>query len=48
MVCLDRRLRCILLMSNDVRAERAFEVLAVPVLGPTGPPWRWEYPRASN
>jgi len=43
-VCLDRGRRCVVLLSNDVRAERIFEPLAEHILGPTGLPWRWEYP----
>lgn len=32
-----------MILSNDVRAERAFPRLAAFVLGETGVPWRWEY-----
>jgi hypothetical protein len=46
MVCLEQRQRCILIMANDVRAERQFPELVEGLLGPTGAPWRWEYPEA--
>ena len=44
LVCLDRRRRCMLILSNDVRAERAFPALVRAALGETGVPYRWEYP----
>ena len=44
LVCLERRQRCVLILSNDVRAERAFPTLVRAVLGETGVPYRWEYP----
>lgn len=44
LVCLQRRERCVLILSNDVRAERAFPLLVRAVLGETGVPYRWEYP----
>ncbi|RYG88558.1 MAG: class C beta-lactamase-related serine hydrolase [Alphaproteobacteria bacterium] len=44
LVCVERRQRCVLIMSNDVRAERAFPALVRAVLGETGVPYRWEYP----
>jgi len=42
-VCVERRRRCVVLLSNDVRAEKAFPRLVDAILGPTGLPWRWEY-----
>ena len=42
-VCLERGRRCVVLLSNDVRAEAAFPGLVRAVLGETGLPWRWEY-----
>ena len=42
-VCLERGRRCVVLLSNDVRAERAFREIAELILGPTGMPWDWEY-----
>lgn len=44
LVCLERRKRCVLILSNDVRAERAFPMLVSSILGETGVPYRWEYP----
>lgn len=44
MVCLERRQRCVVILSNDVRAEGKFPALVETLLGPTGAPWRWEYP----
>lgn len=43
LVCVERRRRCVVILANDVRAERAFPHLAAFVLGETGAPWRWEY-----
>lgn len=42
-VCLERGRRCVVLLSNDVRAEAAFEGIVETLLGPTGLPWAWEY-----
>jgi CubicO group peptidase (beta-lactamase class C family) len=44
-VCLERSRDCVVILSNDVRAERAFPRLVHLVLGETGVPWRWEYGR---
>ena len=44
MVCIERRRRCVVILSNDVRAEAAFSALVEAILGPTGLPWAWEYP----
>lgn len=44
LVCLSERQRCVLILSNDVRAEKAFPALVRAVLGETGVPYRWEYP----
>lgn len=44
LVCLERRKRCVLIMSNDVRSESAFPALVRAALGETGVPYRWEYP----
>lgn len=43
MVCLERGRRCVVILANDVRAERAFPGLVRAVLGETGAPWMWEY-----
>ncbi len=42
-VCVERRRRCVVILSNDVRAEPAFPRLVRAVLGETGAPWSWEY-----
>lgn len=42
-VCLEAGQRCVVMLANDVRAERLFPALARKVLGPTRMPWRWEY-----
>ena len=44
--CVERGRRCVVILSNDVRAERAFPRLVDSILGDTGLPWRWEYPDA--
>lgn len=44
LVCLKEGLRCVLILSNDVRAEPAFPALVRIALGETGVPYRWEYP----
>ncbi len=43
-VGLEAGRRSVVLLSNDVRAEPAFPALVEAILGPTGTPWRWEYP----
>jgi CubicO group peptidase (beta-lactamase class C family) len=42
-VCLEARKRCVVVLSNDVRAEPAFPALVRSILGETGLPWAWEY-----
>ena len=44
MVCIEARQRCVVILSNDVRAEAAFPKLVETLLGPTGFAWQWEYP----
>lgn len=43
LVCVLRGRRCVLILSNDVRAEPAFPALVRRALGETGMPWAWEY-----
>jgi CubicO group peptidase (beta-lactamase class C family) len=43
LLCLERGQRCVLMMSNDVRAEGLYPHIATLLLGPTRMPWRWEY-----
>jgi CubicO group peptidase (beta-lactamase class C family) len=42
-ICLERGLRCIVLLSNDVRTEAAYPKIVRAVLGDTGMPWSWEF-----
>lgn len=42
-VCVQRRKRCVLILSNDVRSEAAFPRLVKFAIGETGMPWAWEY-----
>jgi hypothetical protein len=42
-VCVEARRRCVVFLSNDVRAEAAYARLVKFVLGETGAPWRWHY-----
>ena len=42
-ICLENRQRCVVMLANDVRAERIYPELARLVLGETGMPWTWEY-----
>ncbi len=43
LVCVEARQACVVLLSNDVRAEKAFPALVAFILGETGAPWDWEY-----
>ena len=42
-VCLERQKSCVVILSNDVRAEQLFPGIVNIVLGETGMPWSWEY-----
>jgi CubicO group peptidase (beta-lactamase class C family) len=42
-VCVEAGQRCVVILSNDVRAEPAFPALVASILGDTGVPWTWEY-----
>jgi CubicO group peptidase (beta-lactamase class C family) len=42
-VCVESRKSCVVILSNDVRAEAGFPRLVKFLLGETGVPWRWEY-----
>lgn len=42
-VCIERRKTCVVILSNDVRAEPMFPAITKLVLGETGMPWAWEY-----
>jgi len=43
MVCIEKTRKCVLILSNDVRAEARFAELVRAVLGDTGVPYDWEY-----
>lgn len=43
MVCVERRRACVVLLSNDVMAERLYPAIVRRVLGETGVPFTWEY-----
>lgn len=43
LVCLERSRRCVLILSNDVRAEAGYADLVRFILGDTGVPYDWEY-----
>jgi CubicO group peptidase (beta-lactamase class C family) len=42
-VCQQARRRCVVLLSNSVRAERIYARIVAAVLGETAMPWWWEY-----
>jgi hypothetical protein len=42
-ICIESRKRCLVLLSNDVRAERIYPDLTQAILGQTRLPWTWEY-----
>ena len=42
-LCLRTKERCVVMLANDVRAERIYPELARFVLGETRMPWHWEY-----
>lgn len=41
-VCVERNRRCVLFLSNDVRAEGLYQSLTEATLGDPGMPWSWE------
>jgi CubicO group peptidase (beta-lactamase class C family) len=41
-ICVDTARRCVLYLSNDVRAERLYQRLTEATLGDPGMPWSWE------
>ena len=43
LVCIENGERCVLILANDVRAEKAFPMLVRTVLGDNGVPYGWEY-----
>lgn len=42
-ICLESGKRCLVMLANDVRAERIYPELSRFVLGDTRMPWAWEY-----
>lgn len=42
-VCVEREQDCLVILANDVRAEKAFPDLVGHLLGKTGVPYDWEY-----
>jgi CubicO group peptidase (beta-lactamase class C family) len=42
-LCLRSEQRCVVMLANDVRAERIYPALARFILGDTKMPWHWEY-----
>lgn len=46
-VCVEKGRRCVVILSNDVRAETQFPALVRAALGETGAPWTWEYGSAA-
>lgn len=43
LICIENQKRCLVLLSNDVRAEKIYPELTLFILGETGMPWQWEY-----
>jgi CubicO group peptidase (beta-lactamase class C family) len=41
-ICVDTSRRCVVFLSNDVRAERLYQRLTEATLGDPGMPWFWE------
>jgi len=41
-ICVERARRCVLYLSNDVRAESLYQRLTEATLGDPGMPWSWE------
>lgn len=42
-ICVEQQQRCLVMLSNDVRAERIYPDLASVILGDISMPWWWEY-----
>jgi len=42
-VCLETGQRCVVMLANDVRAERIYPEIVRMILGETKMPWTWEY-----
>ena len=42
-VCVEAQKRCVVILSNDVRAEPTFPEIVRSIIGDVGVPWSWEY-----
>jgi hypothetical protein len=42
-LCLEKGQRCVVFLSNDVRAERLYPELTRLALGETAMPWSWQF-----
>ena len=42
-ICLESNKRCVVMLANDVRAERIYPEITRFILGETKMPWTWEY-----
>jgi len=42
-ICMENGKRCVVMLANDVRAERIYPEIVRSILGDTEMPWRWEY-----
>jgi CubicO group peptidase (beta-lactamase class C family) len=47
-ICLENTKRCVVMLGNDVRAERIYPEIARIILGETKMPWAWEYDWLDN
>jgi CubicO group peptidase (beta-lactamase class C family) len=45
MVCVEKRRRCVVILTNSGDGQRIFPSLVRAALGETGMPWAWEYSR---
>jgi CubicO group peptidase (beta-lactamase class C family) len=45
MVCVEKRRRCVVILTNSGDGQRIFPSLVKAALGETGMPWAWEYSR---
>lgn len=42
-ICIESNRRCVVMLANDVRAERIYPEITRFILGKTKMPWNWEY-----
>lgn len=43
LICIEAEKRCLVMLANDVRAERIYPALSKAILGDLNFPWTWEY-----